>query len=632
MAGNAPTSFDHEDLRLAVDMIDNGRDGLSLEELKKGSAELVDILMSNLRAAAAEMKKEAESGRKPNPEKIASLRSTLERLSALNALKSSQKNEILALHGQRMRDFYEVYAEVKTNLEKLDANVIQGTVAAAPATTVEASSMPADLKPTESPTTTVVVSNVSADPKLKPTTPNKSEKTEKLPSSFSAKREFLLAGDADFVDKDGKRVSIFSKSQLRFVLSQPAVVPNEAALDALVERLTGSRLDEKDELHSVMVRKEFLRNLEIRVGGLTRLYESTVGEKIGTTGEGTGGLLHVLAGRERELVNKIFDAAMKLEERKEGKGFMVTLEDVGNTLKGIGLGMLLGPVYLDWRSRNGVAENEIRNGKKSEPLSWKTSDSEKNLELRVVPAIRLFGLALGVAVEANANLNDREAEIVRNVKETAALYDSLIDPKTGLMDPSKTPGPYVGDAEEFNRTVKSMLTGDAARDSKVVKSIRDAYLFEVTDRLVRNDAGYEFKGVGVGAVLLFGILPVKGFLKANVQGLSAEVRSGNAKNGISELDKLTLSAAKLAEKGVVLTKTPEGKYRYAVDSAKNYRIDNRSEFKIENGVVESDKPLYFRHLVIASDAMKDDELPTETLVVSAEPFENGASAAAESKQ
>lgn len=628
MAANAPASFDHKDLRLAVDMIDVGRDGLSLEELKKGSAELVELLRDNLRAAAADIKTEIDTGKKPNPEKVASLRSTLDRLSVLNSLKSNQEEEIRTLHGQRIRELLNVYVEVKSNLDKLNAAIVAGSVAAAPATTVAVSDAPS--APKAAPAATVVVSSV---PEASPTAtvvassaPAKVEKKEKLPSSFVAKREFLLGDDAAFVDKDGKRTSIFSQEQLRFLLSQPQVAANEAALDALVERLTGSKLDLSDAVGSAAVRAQFLRNLERRVTSLTGLYENTVGKKIGNTGEGTGGLLHVLTGNEKKLVADIFDAAAKLEERKEGKGFAVTLEEIGNTLKGVGLGMLLGPVYLDWRSRNGIADAEIREGKKSSPLSWRTSDSERNLEFRVAPAIRLFGLALGVSVEANANLNDREAAIVGKVKSAAASYDSLIDPKTGLMDASKAPAEYAADADEFNRNVRAMLTGDAARDAKAAKSVRDAYLYELTDRLVRDDLGLEFKGVGVGAVLLFGILPVKGFVKANVQHLSADIRAGNSANGVSELDKLSLGAAKLAERGILLTKTPEGKYRYAIDEKRGYKVDNRSGSKLDAGVLESDKPLYFRHLVVASDAMKKGEVPTETLIVSAEPFVVGASA------
>ena len=66
MAANAPASFDHKDLRLAVDMIDVGRDGLSLEELKKGSAELVELLRDNLRAAAADIKTDTSTFPVPN--------------------------------------------------------------------------------------------------------------------------------------------------------------------------------------------------------------------------------------------------------------------------------------------------------------------------------------------------------------------------------------------------------------------------------------------------------------------------------------------------------------------------------------------------------------------------------------
>lgn len=128
-----------------------------------------------------------------------------------------------------------------------------------------------------------------------------------------------------------------------------------------------------------------------------------------------------------------------------------------------------------------------------------------------------------MSAEVNANLNDRERAIIGKIKEAAKAYDSVVNPETGKIDESAIPSERLEDIREFNRSVDAFKTGDPNRDRTVMKAIRDSYLTELADRMVRSDAGWEFKGVGAGIVLLFGILPIKAFVKANFQKLSARV-------------------------------------------------------------------------------------------------------------
>jgi uncharacterized small protein (DUF1192 family) len=438
--------------------------------------------MSNLRSAAAELRTEKD----PNPEKVAALRASIERLGALNGLKASQEQEIKSLYNGEMKDFYDLFAEIKTRLDALKAEVSATTAAKA--------------------------------------------ETKETVSGFVAKREFLTADESLFQSAKGERVTGFGRVQLKKLLADPAIVADEQELDRLVMRIAGAPINVKNEGESKKVRADFVENLSFRIVAISSLFERTVGEKLGEKGS-SGGLLHILKGQEGVLVKRMFDAAAALEKKGEGKGWNVNFQDIVDTLKSIGLGAILGPVYLDWRSHKGIASEEIKTGGKTDKFGWATSDSKQNLEVRVSPALKVFGVALGVVAEVNANLNDREREIKGKVVESAQAYGSLIDPATGKMDEAKVPKEYLEDAKEFNRTFDAMRTGDAARDKAVSKAVRDAYLLELTDRLVRAEkgwfgTGWEAKGVGVGVALLFGILPIKAFVKVNGEGISATVADG----------------------------------------------------------------------------------------------------------
>ena len=116
MAGNSQASnFKASELLDAVDRLDSNKNGVTLEELRATSRYYSEKLMDNLRSAAAELRTE----KNPNPEKVAALRTSIERLGALNGLKSSQEQEIKALYNGEMKDFYELFTELKTRLESL---------------------------------------------------------------------------------------------------------------------------------------------------------------------------------------------------------------------------------------------------------------------------------------------------------------------------------------------------------------------------------------------------------------------------------------------------------------------------------------------------------------------------------
>lgn len=450
MAGNQKTAaFDHSGLLDTVSRLDENRDGVTLDELRKKSRWYSEKLMEHLRSAAEELRSESN----PNPEKVAALAATLERLSSLNNLKSSEEKEIRALYNGELKDFYELFSELKERLQGLKTEVSATT---------------------EKPA-------ASKAPKV-------SEKASE--NGFSAKRDFLLADASLFENSKGERSTGFSREQLRKLISDKRVVGNEASLDLLVMRLAGSPLNLANEEEAKSVRTRFVEALSLRLTTLSELYERTVGEKIGDK-KASGGLLHILTGKEHVLVGKIFSAAEYLEAKGASKGSGLTFEEIAETLKGIGLGLLLGPVYLEMRSRKGIADSEIRTGKKSDQLGWRTSDSKTNLELRVTPALKIFGVALGIVVEANANLNHREAEIVGKVKEAAKAYDEVINPETGLMDVSKASNPE--EAKAYNAVIEQMRTGDAARDKVLARSFRDANLLEFANRLVRLDSGFELK-------------------------------------------------------------------------------------------------------------------------------------------
>lgn len=578
-------AFDHSKLLDAVSSIDSKIDkndgGITLEELRKASRWYSEELMQHLRSAALELRSET----KPNPEKIAALRTTLERLSALNDLKSSQEKEIRALYDGEMKDFFELFTELRGRLDGLKSEVSKPSAPEKAAVAPKASKTPE--KPIE--------------------------------NGFSAKRDFLLADKALFENSKGERSTGFSREQLRKLISDKRVVGNETSLDLLVMRLAGSPLNLANEEEAKAVRTRFVEAISLRLTTLSELYERTVGEKIGDK-KSSGGLLHILMGKEHVLVGKIFSAAEYLEAKGVTKGSGLTFEEIAETLKGIGLGLLLGPVYLEMRSRKGIADSEIKTGEKSDKLGWRTSDSKTNLELRVTPALKIFGVALGIVVEANANLNHREAEIVGKVKEAAKAYDEVINPETGLMDVSKAPNPE--DAKAYNAVIEQMRTGDAARDKILARSFRDANLLEFANRLVRLDSGFELKGLGAGVALLFGILPVKAFIKINGENLSAKVAPAKV-DGLSAQDAIRLSSGNISEFGIALAKTPEGKYEYAIDPARNYVLENRTGLKLENGAIKSDKPLYFRHLEVVSDSIEAGGESVHTLVISETPFEPG---------
>lgn len=581
MAGNQKSAaFNHSELLDTVSRLDKNSDGVTLEELRKASRYYSEKLMENLRSAALELRTEPS----PNPEKIVALRATLERLATLNGLKSSQEQEIRALYNGEMKDFYELFNEINTRINALRSEI------SGPSAPEKAVAAPQVSKASEKP----------------------------IENGFSAKRDFLLSDKDLFENAKGERSTGFSREQLRKLISDKRVVGNEASLDLLVMRLTGSPLNLANEEEAKSVRTRFIEAISLRLTTLSELYERTVGEKIGDGKQSSGGLLHILMGKEHILVGKIFSAAEYLEAKGVAKGSGLTFEEIAETLKSIGLGLILGPVYLEMRSRKGIADSEIKTGEKSDKLGWRTSDSKTNLELRVTPALKIFGVALGIVVEANANLNHREAEIVGKVKEAAKAYDEVINPETGLMDVSKAPNQE--DAKAYNAVIEQMRTGDAARDKILARSFRDANLLEFANRLVRLDSGFELKGLGAGIALLFGILPVKAFIKLNAENLSAKVAPGKI-DGLSAKDAIRLSAGNLSKFGIFLTKTPEGKYEYTIDPARNYVLQNRTELKLENGVIKSDKPLYFRHLEVISDAMKDGDGSVETLVVSNESFE-----------
>lgn len=239
--------------------------------------------------------------------------------------------------------------------------------------------------------------------------------------------------------------------------------------------------------------------------------------------------------------------------------------------------------------------------------------------MRVTPAFKLFGFALGVAVEVNANLNDREREIIGKVQEAAKAYDSLIDPATGKMDETKVPKEYLEDAKEFNRAFEAMRTGNPERDKAVSKAVRDAYLLELTDRLVRADAGWELKGVGAGVALLFGVVPLKAFVKVNGEKISATVTEGKI-GALSALDAIRKGSGSYEKFGISMKRTPEG-YEYSIDPTRGYEFENRTGLKIENGIVTSKKPLYFKHLEVVSDAIKEGEATKNVLVISDAPID-----------
>ena len=69
-----------------------------------------------------------------------------------------------------------------------------------------------------------------------------------------------------------------------------------------------------------------------------------------------------------------------------------------------------------------------------------------------------------------------------------------------------------------------------------------------------------------------------------------------------------------------MTKTPEG-YEYAIDPSRGYEFENRTDLKVENGVVKSKKPLYFKHLEIVSDTLKEGEATKNVLVISDAPID-----------
>ncbi len=484
MAGNTQASnFKASELLDAVDSLDTNKNGVTLEELRKTSRYYSEKLMSNLRSAAAELRTE----KNPNPEKVAALRASIERLAALNGLKASQEQEIKSLYNGEMKDFYDLFAELKTRLDTLKTEVsAPKTDKAEGAETVVVADAKA-AKPAAAAETVVVAKDA------KPAAPK--AETKETVSGFVAKREFLTADESLFQNAKGERIVGFGRPQLKRLLADPAVVANEQDLDRLVMRLAGAPINVKNEEESKKVRADFIENLSLRIVAISSLFERTVGEKLRERGS-SGGLLHILSGQEGVLVKRMFDVADSLEKKGEGKGWNVTFQDIADTLKSIGLGAILGPVYLDWRTHKGIASEEIKTGGKTDKFGWATSDSKQNLEVRVTPAFKLFGFALGIAVEVNANLNDREREIIGKVKEAATAYDSLIDPATGKMDETKVPKEYLEDAKEFNRAFEAMRTGDAVRDKAVSKAVRDAYLFELTDRLVRADAGWELKGVG----------------------------------------------------------------------------------------------------------------------------------------
>lgn len=626
MAGTQQTA---NDLLDTVERLDSDKNGVTLEELRKTSKYFSEKLMQNLRSAADELR----ADKNPNPEKIAALRKSLERLAALNGLKASQEQEIKALYNGELKDFYALFAELKTRLDGLKADVatdkapksetvVVDAKASKPAVAAETVVVEGKSAKAAAPSETVVIANA------KPAKPASKAETKDVASEFAAKRDFLLADESLFQNAKGERTTGFGRVQLKELFADSSIIANEVEFDRLVIRLAGSPLNLKNEEEAKAVRAKFIENLSLRLVTLSSLYERTVGEKLGDK-KSSGGLLHILKGRESELVKRMFDVAGALEKKNDGKGSGITLEEIANTLKGIGLGAILGPVYLEWRSRQGIAKEEIKTGGKSDKLAIATSDSKQNLELRVAPAFTLFGFALGISVEANANFNDREREIVGKVKEAAKAYDSIIDPETGYMNEKDVPKEYLEDARAFNRTLMTMETGDAARDKVLSKSIRDAFLYEFTDRLVRADAGTEFKGIGAGVALLFVVVPVKAFIKANIQNLSAEVVSGKT-GTLAALDALRLGKGNLEKFGIAMTQVPGG-FEYRIDPSKGYQIDNRSGLKIENGLIKSEKPLYFKHLKVVSDSMKEGDKSVQTLVVSAEPLEIPGTEAAESK-
>ena len=112
-------AFNQSELLDAVSRLDKDSNGVTLEEIRRATRYHTGKLMENLRSAAAELRSETN----PNPEKVEALRGTIERLAALNALKSSQEKEITALYNGEMRDFYALFTELKTRLDSLKTDV-----------------------------------------------------------------------------------------------------------------------------------------------------------------------------------------------------------------------------------------------------------------------------------------------------------------------------------------------------------------------------------------------------------------------------------------------------------------------------------------------------------------------------
>ena len=114
-------------------------------------------------------------------------------------------------------------------------------------------------------------------------------------------------------------------------------------------------------------------------------------------------------------------------------------------------------------------------------------------------------------------------------------------------------------------------------------------------------------------------MPIKAFVKANVQNLSAKIVPGKV-DALSAYDSVRLGKGKLDQFGISMKEIQGEGFEYSIDPSKGFTIENRTSNKIENGVIKSGKQLYFRHLEVVSDSMKDGESSVQTLVISDEPF------------
>ncbi len=548
--------------------------------------------MDNLRSAAKELATEA----KPDPEKVASLRFTVERLSELKVLKNEQEQEIRTLFGMEMAELRTLVSQIRTRLDALKAEVPKPTAPVAPPVA------PSEKRPSA-------------------LTAPAAERAPESSESLAKKRAFLTADESLFRTSEGKRSTAFGRDQLALLLGRGDVVASEADFDAMVLRLAGAPLNLGDAKAAEAVRKKFVETVSLRLRTFLELSRKVRMSLDGNGENGGGGLLHILRGEEQVLADRLVRKTVELEARaKAGTEPPMSTNDMIQALQGIGGSLILGPIHTDWRRSDDIVGKEIRTGEKGDVLGWRTSDSSSHLEFRVSPALRIFGFALGINLEGNANFNAREAEIVGKTKEILKAFDDATSPETGLLDASKADAKHTADIAEFNRTVEALAAGmPADRAAAVSKAVRDAYALEFVSKLVHADTGVELKGVGGGLTLLFGILPIRAFLKANFERLQAGVKAGNL-NSLASFDAIRTGKKSFAEMGISRKEVPGQGFEYAIDPSKGYDLQNRTDLPIEDGKIRSATPLYFRHAAVVPDDYVPGAKLREILIVSAKPI------------